>query len=258
MISAIVLTLNEARHLPDCLASLHWADETIVLDSGSEDGTVEIATAAGAIVRHRPMDQFGAQRAAALGMASHPWVLFVDADERVTPWLADEVRTVTNAGGPEVGWWIPRRNIFWGREIRHSGWAPDEQLRLLRRERAGYDPLQVVHEVPHLDGPAGRLGQPLIHINYESVGEFWVKQAAYARQEGAKLQASGVTWRPHRLLSQPLRAFRRRWITYEGWRDGLTGLGLAAAMAWWEGAAHLELRRLEQKKNGRPGQERPV
>lgn len=247
MISAVVLARDEARHLPDCLATLHWADEVLVLDSGSTDATPQLARAAGARVAHRPFTHYGEQRQAALELATEPWLFFVDADERVPPPLADEVRrAASSTARPEVGWWVPRRNFFWGREVRHSGWAPDHQLRLLRRDAARYDPTQIVHEVALLDGPAGYLTTPLLHINYESWGEFWQKQATFARYEGAKLAARGVRPKPWSIVLQPLRAFRRRYIEWQGWKDGLLGLRLALAMAWWEGAAYLELHRLSK------------
>ncbi|MDQ4075479.1 MAG: glycosyltransferase family 2 protein [Chloroflexota bacterium] len=242
-ISAVVLAHNEARHLPDCLVTLHWADEMLVLDSGSTDGTSELARAAGARVEQRPFTHFGDLREAALRMATHPWVFFVDADERVPPALAEEVRRVVAEKRPEVGYWIPRRNYFWGKEVRYSGWAPDHQLRLLRRDAAHYDPTQHVHEVAELDGPAGYLANPMLHINYDSWGEFWRKQERYAHHEGTKLAARGVRWKPWSVLLQPLRAFHRRFVAWQGWKDGLLGLQLSLAMAWWEGVAYLELRR---------------
>ena len=245
MISAVVLARDEERHLPDCLATLHWADEVLVLDSGSRDATPRIAEEAGGRVVHRPFTYYGDQRQAALGLAEHTWLFFVDADERVPPALAEEVRRiVADESRPEVGWWVPRRNYFWGKEVRHSGWAPDHQLRLLRRDAARYDPTQIVHEVAQLDGPAGYLTNSLIHVNYESWGEFWRKQALFARHEGEKLAARGIRWKPWNILLQPLRAFHRRYIQSQGWKDGWLGLRLALAMAWWEGAAYLELRRL--------------
>ena len=278
MISAIVLAQNEERHLAECLASLQWADELLLLDSGSQDQTVSIAKAAGARVEYRAFTHFGDQREAALRLAHHPWVFFVDADERVPPALAAEVQHVVTsspptfnahppptfnahspptfnahapplpASRPAVGWWVPRRNFFWGHEVRHSGWAPDYQLRLLRVDAARYDPDQHVHEVATLDGPASWLKEPLIHINYESWGEFWQKQRIYARHEGAKLAAQGLRWKPWNIVLQPLRAFRRRYIEWEGWKDGRLGLGLALVMAWWEGVAYLELKRLTEGK----------
>ncbi len=249
-LSVVILAFNEARHLPDCLATVHWADEVILLDSGSTDGTIEIARAAGARIEQRPFTHFGDLREAALRMAAHPWVFFVDADERIPPALAAEVQQVTSQERAEVGWWVPRRNFFWGREVRHSGWYPDYQLRVLRRDVARYDPSQHVHEVAELDGQAGHLVSPMLHINYDSWGEFWRKQERYARHEGAKLAATGTRWKPWNIVLQPLRAFRRRFIEWEGWKDGLLGLQLSLAMAWWEGVAYLELRRLTRDRGG--------
>lgn len=246
MISAVILTRNEARHLPDCLTSLTWADEILVLDSGSEDTTVSIAKAAGARVEYRPFTHFGDQREAALRLATYSWVFFVDADERVPPPLALEVQEIVNRWEPDepVGWWVPRRNFFWGQEVRHSGWAPDHQLRLLHVEDAHYDPDQHVHEVATLEGTEGWLKERLIHINYDSWSEFWQKQRTYAYHEASKLAAQGIRWKPWNIILQPLRAFHRRFIQWEGWKDGWLGVRLALAMAWWEGVAYVELRRL--------------
>jgi glycosyltransferase involved in cell wall biosynthesis len=266
MISAVVLTFNEERHLPDCLASLNWVDELLVLDSGSQDKTVEIARAAGARVEHRPFTHFGEQRQAALELVRHPWLFFVDADERVPPALAAEIqqlispRPLAHSPTPPlaVGWWVPRRNFFWGRELRHSGWAPDYQLRLLLVEAASYDTAQHVHEVATLEGTADWLKEPLIHLNYDSWGEFWHKQRGYARHEGAKLAAQGLYWKPWNIILQPIRAFYRRYVRWEGWKDGVLGLQLALAMAWWEGISYLELKRLtESKRLDGPGPHPP-
>lgn len=249
MISAVVLTFNEERHLPDCLASLNWVDELLVLDSGSQDNTVEIARAAGARVEYRPWINFGTQRQAALELVRHPWLLFVDADERVSPALAAEIQQIISPPRSlATGWWVPRRNFFWGREVRHSGWAPDYQLRLLLVEASSYDTAQHVHEVATLAGAAGWLKEPLIHLNYESWGEFWQKQRGYARHEGAKLAAQGLYWKPWNIILQPIRAFYRRYVTWQGWKDGLLGLQLALAMAWWEGVSYIELKRLTETK----------
>mgnify|MGYP001281082941 CR=1 FL=1 len=245
-LSAVVLAHNEERHLPDCLATLHWVDELVVVDSFSTDRTAQIAGEAGARVEQRPFTHFGDQRQAALEMARGEWVLFVDADERVPPALADEIRTVLARGGPEVGWWIPRRNYFWGREVRATGWSPDHQLRLLRRDAARYDITQHVHEVATLDGPAGYLNEPMLHINYDSWGEFWEKQRRYAGHEGRKLAEQGLRWKPRNMILQPLRAFARRFIRWRGWRDGLFGFILSLAMAWWEAVAYWDLHRLER------------
>jgi glycosyltransferase involved in cell wall biosynthesis len=239
-VSAVVLTRNEERHLPDCLASLCWADEVLVLDSGSRDHTLTIAQEAGVRIEQRDWVNYSVQRQRGLELARCEWVFFVDADERVPTALADEVRRVLAAAGPEVGWWVPRRNFFpGGREVRFSGWSPDYQLRLLRRDAAHYDPTEAVHEVARLQGQAGWLTEKLVHINYEQWGEFFAKQAAFARHEASTWRAAGQRTRPHNLLLQPLRAFYRRYVTWQGWRDGWLGLWLSLAMAgfdflsWW-------------------------
>ena len=148
----------------------------------------------------------------------------------------------------EDGWWIPRRNYFWGHALQASGWWPDHQLRLLRRANAHYDLTQHVHEVATLAGAAGYLTEPMLHLNYDSWREFWRKQQRYAEHEGYKLAERGLRWKPRNMLLQPLRAFHRRFVTWQGWRDGPIGLQLALAMAWWEGVAYWELRRVEREK----------
>jgi glycosyltransferase involved in cell wall biosynthesis len=232
MLSAIVLTLNEERHLPDCLASLAWADEVVVFDSGSTDGTARIAAEAGARLLTRPFDHYAGQRNAALKAVSSDWVLFVDADERIPAPLRDEIATVLDR--PEAGWWIPRHNYLFGKLTTHTGWYPDYQLRLLRRTRAHYDPTRPVHELVLLDGAAGHLTQPMIHLNYETVAEFVRKQTYYAAYDADRLALEGVRAKPHHLLSQPLRHFWWRFVTLEGWRDGVHGLRLSALMARFE------------------------
>jgi hypothetical protein len=232
MLSAILLTLNEEKHLPDCLASVRWADEVVVFDSFSTDRTVEIARAAGARVVQRHFDNYAGQRNAALAATEAGWVLFVDADERVPPGLAEEIRGVlTNT---ESGWWIPRHNYLFGKLTLHAGWYPDYQLRLLRRAAARYDPARPVHELVQLQGAAGRLTSPLIHLNYETVTEFIRKQTGYAKYDAERLALEGVRVRPGHLLTMPVRQFWWRFMALQGWRDGLHGLRLSLLMARFE------------------------
>lgn len=232
MLAAIVLTFNEEQHLPDCLASLQWADEVIVFDSLSTDRTVAIAQAAGARVVQRAFDDYAGQRNAALEATGAEWVLFVDADERVTPELAQEVRGVVPQ--PAAGWWIPRHNYLFGKLTLHAGWYPDYQLRLLRRARARYDPARPVHELVQLQGEAGHLRSPLIHLNYETVAEFIAKQTVYAAYDAQRLALGGVRARPHHLLTMPVRQFWWRFVTLAGWKDGLHGLRLSLLMGRFE------------------------
>jgi len=228
---AIILTKNEARHVAECIASLRWADRVLVFDSGSDDGTQELARAAGAEVAERPFDNYAAQRNAALDSVSAGWVFFVDADERGTPGLAAEVRRVI-AERPESAWYVPRHNYIFGRLTLGAGWYPDYQLRLLRHGRARY--VRPVHEIAEVDGAIGYLANPLIHYNYRDAAQFRAKQRAYVEHDARILKGEVVHPKPRNYILQPLRQFRWRYQTLGGWRDGWHGLRLSLYMAYYE------------------------
>ena len=143
-----------------------------------------------------------------------------------------------------AGWWVPRRNYIWGRWIRHTGWYPDYQLRLLRRGFAHYDPAREVHEIVILDGPEAYLQNPLIHYNYRTVRQFLRKQNYYADYEAAILVEQGIRPRPHSFVLQPLREFHRRYVTLDGYKDGAHGLLLSLLMAYYTFVAYWRARRM--------------
>jgi hypothetical protein len=208
-------------------------------------------------VVERPWVSFQHQRNVALGLARGDWVLFVDGDERVPPSLAREVRTSLDAlaegrahyGGRPVarGYWIPRRNVIAGVWVRHAGWWPDPQLRLLHRTSARYDESGVVHEVAQVDGPTGALAEPLLHLNYETFAEFRAKQARYALLEARTLWERGVRAKPRNLVLQPIREFRRRTVELGGFRHGLFGARLGFEMALASYLTYRELLRLARR-----------
>jgi hypothetical protein len=234
-LAAIVLTRNEASHIDECLESLAWADRCLVFDSGSTDRTVERALAYGAQVLHHPFVDFASQRNAALHAVDAEWVFFVDADERSTPALAEEARRVVAYTGERAraGWWVPRDNWMMGHRMRGGGWYPDHQLRLLRRSLAHYDPSRPVHETVILDGQAGYLENPLVHYNYDSVGQFRRKMQGYTAFEAKALREKGVRARPWKYVTQPSREFWRRFVVLAGYRDHLYGLLFCGLMAWY-------------------------
>lgn len=243
--TAAVLALNEADFLDGCLVSLAWADELLVLvDAASRDRTAEVARRHTERVVELPFGGFPRQRNRALELAGGEWVLFVDADERVPPALAAETRRAIGDRPEAAGFWIPRRNLIRGHWVRYAGWWPDRQLRLLRRGQARYDESTLVHEVAQLDGPAGTLTEPLIHLNYETLAEFQAKQARYARLEARSLWQQGHRARPHNLVLQPLRELRRRLLDLDGYRQGRLGLELSASMAAATFLTYRELLRL--------------
>jgi glycosyltransferase involved in cell wall biosynthesis len=246
-LAAVVLTKNEERHIGDCLDSLAWAGARVIFDDFSTDGTVEIAQARGARVLQHAFENFAAQRNAALDAVEAEWIFFVDADERATPDLADEVQKVIHYDGEQArtGWWVPRHNYMVGHRMRGGGWYPDYQLRLLRRGKARYDPAHPVHEIVILDGEAGHLQNPFIHYNYDTVGQFQHKMGRYTHFEAQILHEQGVRVRPWTYVSMPLREFWRRFVTLRGYRDHVYGLLFCGLMAWYTLLTYLRLRQLK-------------
>ena len=233
-LAAIILTKNEAKHIQACLDTLDFVDSIVVSDSYSDDGTVEIARTAGATVIQRPFDNFASQRNAAMADVAARWVLFVDADERITPELGAEIRQVIGERS-ETGWWVPRHNYIAGQRVRHGGFYPDYQLRLMRRDCARYDPERPVHEVVELTGSSGKLHHDMIHYNYETLRQFHEKQRRYARFEGEILRQRGVRPWPHKFVRFPLREFWRRYVSLRGYKDGWMGLKLATLLGYYYG-----------------------
>lgn len=236
-LTVAIIARDEERHIGACLESVaDLADEALVLlDARTTDQTAAIAAAYGARVVCEPWRGFPAQRNRALQLSRAPWVLFLDADERVTPELATELRTLLAAPPTAVGGYrIPRHNLFFGRLVRGGGWYPDYQTRLLRRDAASYDERRHVHEVPIVNGPIGTLRGHLVHINIERLDELWVKQSRYALAQAHTLLEAGRRSRWRNFLGAPAREFWRRYVALGGWRDGALGLFLCAAMAWFE------------------------
>ncbi len=244
-LAAIILTYNEAENVVECIDTLRFADQILVFNSFSSDQTVDLARAAGAAIIQRRFDTYPGQRDAALDAVkeSADWVLFVDADERVTPALSDEVRRSIQL--PDyAGYRIPRDNYLFGRLTRGAGWYPDYQTRLLRVGAARYDPARQVHELVILDGAEGTLDNALIHYNYRSLAQFTEKQRRYSAYDARILFEQGIRPKPQNYVLQPLRQFWWRFVTLKGYGDGLHGLRLSGLMAWNELRKYRLLREL--------------
>lgn len=231
----IILTYNESRHISDCIESLRFCDDIVVFDSFSTDDTMTLAMWAGVQLIQHPFSDYASQRNAALEAVSDvaDWVLFVDADERVSDALAQEVRAVIE-NTQDAGYRIPRHNYIFGKLTQGAGWYPDYQLRLLRVGKARYDTARPVHEVVLLDGAMGTLHNPLIHHNYRDGAQFADKQRRYAAYDAKILYEQGIRAKPHHFITQPLRHFWWRYVTLKGYQDGFHGLRLSALMAWYE------------------------
>jgi len=247
-IVAAILTKNEVKHVSDCIKSVQWADAVILEDSFSTDGTVEAARQLGAVIFQNKFVNFAVARNTALDNARSlgaEWLFFIDADERVTPELAAEIRRVI-AADEKPGWWVPRYNVMWGHTMRGGGWYPDHQLRLMKISAARYNPEREVHEIVMLDGEAGYLQEHLIHFNYDSLEQFKYKQDRYIDFEAKILRDKGIRAKPWTYLSMPLREFNRRYISLGGYKDGWVGLQVCSLMSWYMFVTYLRLRKLYQ------------
>ncbi len=254
----MVIARDEAKHISACLASARQLtdDLLVLLDDRTSDDTARLAEAVGARVVTSNFVNFSAQRNRALDAAGGDWVLFLDADERLTPTLIAEIEQRLAALTPSqppplgegdiVGYWIARRNYMFGHWVRHAGWYPDYQLRLLRRTAAHYDESREVHERAQLSGPDAKLHEPLIHYNYETWAQFRAKQRYYTTFEARILYQQGQRARLRNFVLQPLREFRRRYISLKGWKDGWLGLALSLAMGWYEFRKYWLLRRIRR------------
>ncbi|HET91450.1 MAG TPA: glycosyltransferase family 2 protein [Chloroflexi bacterium] len=242
-VTAIVPARDEERNVVDCLASLAWADRRVVfVDTRTTDRTVELARQVRADVIQHPFENFAQFHNAAMDAVRADWILFVDADERVTPELAVEMQTVTAEEREEVLWWVPRHNYIFGRLTLRAGWYPDYQARLLRSGRARWE--RPVHEVAVADGPEGRLVHPLIHYNYDDVADFVSRQNRYTDFDADILFQERVRPQFYTPYAQAVRHFWWRYVTLRGARDGLHGLRLSLLMAYYEAVKYRKLARL--------------
>jgi glycosyltransferase involved in cell wall biosynthesis len=249
-ISVAVIALNEEERLRACLESVVWADELIVVDAGSSDKTVAIAREFTDRVLFRAWDGYGTQKNFALDQCQGDWILSLDADERVSESLREEIRTVVE-GGPttQAGFYLPRRNLFEGRWVRHGGLYPDWQLRLFRRGK-GVFVERAVHESVRVEGPTGRLQSPLIHESYRSVTDAVLRLNRYSDLAAADLVAAGRGGSLFDLLGRPVWRFVSMYVLRAGFLDGWRGL----VLAWLY--AHYVFLRAAKVRERRPRRER--
>ena len=221
-LSAAIITLDCARPLAACLDSLGFCDEILVVDSGSTDGTVELAQSRGARVIRREWRGFGAQKQFAVEQASHDWVLCVDSDERVTPELRAGIERALAAPAAHA-YEFARRNRFMGRYLRHGEGYPDWSLRLFDRRHARWSDDEV-HEKVIAQGPPGRIAGDLLHDSAETLDGYLAKQNRYTTIAAQRLMLDGRRAGFARLVLSPLLRFIRFYFLRLGFLDGLPGL----------------------------------
>ncbi len=229
-ISAVIITKNEERNIGRCITSVRWADEVIVVDSGSTDATAAISARLGARVLVKAWEGFAAQKEFAAAQASCEWVLSLDADEEVTPELRAEIQRMLSAPEPPAaeGYRMPRKSYFLGTWIRHGGWYPGYQMRLFRRSSAFMNH-RPVHEGFEVRGAVGTLDAPLNHYTYDTIHQYLEKMNDYTSLDVANKLSEHpeavIRW--YHCVVNPIALFVRMFVVLKGYRDGFHGFLLA-------------------------------
>ncbi|MBA3269708.1 MAG: glycosyltransferase family 2 protein [Acidobacteria bacterium] len=239
-LTVTVITRDEEANIAAALDSVRWADEIIVVDSQSTDATVAIAHRFTDKVTVRPWPGYAAQKNFAAEQASHDWILSLDADERVSPALATEVRALMDGTPSATGYRIPRVTNHLGRWIRSTDWYPDHQLRLYDRRRARWTG-RLVHESVTAEGPVGRLRGELQHYAYRDIAHHLQTMDRYTTLAARQMYADGrrATWVD--VLVTPRLTFFRNYILRGGFRDGMAGLVISAMNSYYVGLKFAKL-----------------
>ena len=250
-LSVVVITLNEEARIAQCLASVSFADEIVVLDSGSRDRTMELAHAAGArVAQSGDWPGFGPQKNRALALATRAWVLSIDADERVTPELREEILAVVRAAAPAAqAWDMPRRSSYCGQYMAHSGWYPDRVTRLFRRGSARFSD-DLVHERLLVDGPVEHLRGHLLHESFDDFGDVLRKLDAYSTAGAQRMWEQGKRASLGKAVVHGLWAFLRTYLLQRGFLDGRMGFALAVSNAEGTYYRYLKLWLLQRRQAG--------
>ncbi|MCC7440294.1 MAG: glycosyltransferase family 2 protein [Bdellovibrionales bacterium] len=232
-ISVTIITLNEEQNLPRALASVAWADDVIVVDSGSTDLTLQIAERSGARVERRTWEGFGQQKNYARSLARNRWVLSLDADEEVPPALAAEIQAAVaraESSGTPNAFRIPRKNRYLGRWILHGGWYPDYSVRLARKDSSAWT-TPAVHERLEVRGPVESLREPLHHYNFADISEQVATNLRYSRLGHEELRRKGKRASLIKLVIKPVWKFIETYLLKRGFLDGVAGLIISANAA---------------------------
>lgn len=234
-LSVTIITLNEAANIRRTLESIAWADEIIVVDSGSTDDTVNICREFTRHVYHQDWLGYGRQKNAAVDRATGDWVLSLDADEPVEAGLAREIREIVRSSASHDGYRIPRKTFFLGKWVKHGGWYPDLNLRLFRRGKGRFEE-RVVHEAVRLEGSVGRTSHAILHYAYPDLESYLASINKYSSlavdvMATRGISACKVSWLS--ILVRPVFAFVLRYIVRLGFLDGKHGLVLNLFHAYY-------------------------
>ncbi len=253
-LSVIVITYNEERNLPRCLGSLRWADQLIVVDSQSTDRTVAVARDFGAEVFAHPYDGDIRQRERGFARATGEWLLYVDADEEVSSELRAEIRRVIDGSPRCDGYEIPRRVMIFGRWMEHGGWSSDWTMRLFRSGKQIAEHAEV-HGGFRVAGERGRLSGILNHYTYDTIAQYIEKMNDYTSLQVSSKLSDGRSAGLAKILLSPVSHFLRKYISQQGYKDGVRGFILAWLGAFYTLSLYAKL--WEYRFREKTGGERP-
>jgi glycosyltransferase involved in cell wall biosynthesis len=247
-LSAVVIAYNDAPNMRRCLDSLHWVDEIVVIDSHSTDGTTEICLEYTEKVFHYPFQGFGALRNQAITHAAHDWIFSLDTDEWATSEVQREIENLLAQDPAMQAYFVPRRNYFLGRRIKHCGWYPDyRQPQLFHKAHMQYRE-ELVHEGFELRGQAGYLQSHVEQIPFRNIDQYLRKMDRYSTLMAEMMHHQGRRFRAHQLLSHPLFTFMKMFVFRGGVLDRKPGLILSILYAYYTFVKYAKL--WEFQKNG--------
>lgn len=248
-LTALVITYNEMGYIEKCLESIRFADEIVVVDSFSTDGTYEYLQACENVrVLQHTFENFTLQKTYALEMASHDWVLFLDADEVVPEALQHEIERTLETDPGHVAFWCYRQFMFENTPLRYSGWQTDKNYRLFRRSKVRFSEKKIVHETLELSGSSGILNEKLIHYCYKNYNAYRSKMLHYGRLKAREDFYRQKGFNYMLMLAKPLWKFVNHYFLRLGFLDGRKGIIICYLNALGDLERYRELKRL-QKKN---------
>ncbi|MFC2172147.1 glycosyltransferase family 2 protein [Acidobacteriota bacterium] len=239
-LSAVVITCNEEKNIDRCLGSLGFASEIVVVDSGSEDRTPDLASKYTDRVFRRDWEGYAAQKNFGIDQARGPWILWLDADEEITPELASEISDILSGNPEHAGYTMPRTCRFMGRWIRHGNWYPDRTIRLFLKEKGRFGE-RMVHESVQIEGSVSNLNNHILHYSFPDLEEYFTKFNRYTTLDAEERFKEGKGASILSLLTAPAGVFLKSYIAKRGFLDGLSGLTVAVLSGFYVFVKKLKL-----------------
>ncbi len=243
-LSVAIITYNEKDNIRPCLASIDWADEIVVVDSGSDDGTPDICREHNIHFFIEPWQGFARQKNSAIAKTTGHWVLCLDVDERITEELREEIKTTISQPDAKDGYFLARKNFFLGKWIKHCGWYPDYTLRLFKNGKGRYAEREV-HESIDLAGSTGHLKNPMEHHTYKSISDYITRLDNYTTLAAVELNKQNKHYGLWHIVLRPIYTFFHMYVIRLGFLDGCDGLILSGLYSFYTFTKYVKLRKLQ-------------